>query len=190
MTFSVGFRAPSRLEFLSAFLAAASDAPGGPDPRFGDCGRCPTARPGALPDDLADSLHSWARGWRPSKADVERFIGAYLTEPKPTVWFDPPPSLPSASGFTSEACRNGLRLDRRSRMAWRGGRVFLNGEPFEANAGARRWLRRLADRRMLTAAECLRAFAVGSLPEILQDWHAAGWLQLGSTSALAGQTPP
>lgn len=179
MTFSIGFRAPSRVEFLSAFLAAAGDAPGGPDPRFGDRGRPPSPRPGELPDDLAERLRGWALGWRPSTASVDRFVGSFLTEPKPTVWFDPPPTLLSASGFSGAATREGLRLDRRSRMAWRGSEVFLNGEPFQAPAGARRWLRRLADRRMLTPAQCLKALGAPALAELLRDWHAAGWLQLG-----------
>jgi 50S ribosomal protein L16 3-hydroxylase len=179
MTFSIGFRAPSRVEFLSAFLAAAGDAPGGPDPRFGDRGRPPAPRPGELPDDLAERLRGWALGWRPSSVSVDRFVGSFLTEPKPTVWFDPPLTQLSASGFSGTATREGLRLDRRSRMAWRGSEVFLNGEPFQVPAAARRWLRRLADRRMLTPAECLKALAAPPLAELLRDWYAAGWLQLG-----------
>jgi 50S ribosomal protein L16 3-hydroxylase len=179
MTFSIGFRAPSRVEFLSAFLAAAGDAPGGPDPRFGDRGRPPAPRPGELPDDLAERLRGWALRWRPSTASVDRFVGSFLTEPKPTVWFDPPPTLLSASGFSGAATREGLRLDRRSRMVWRGSEVFLNGEPFQAPSAARRWLRRLADRRMLTPAECLNALGAPALAELLRDWYGAGWLQLG-----------
>jgi 50S ribosomal protein L16 3-hydroxylase len=179
MTFSIGFRAPSRVEFLSAFLAAAGDAPGGPDPRFGDRGRPPAPRPGELPDDLAERLRGWALRWRPSTASVDRFVGSFLTEPKPTVWFDPPPNLLSVSGFSGAATREGLRLDRRSRMVWRGSEVFLNGEPFQAPSAARRWLRRLADRRMLTPAECLNALGAPALAELLRDWYGAGWLQLG-----------
>jgi 50S ribosomal protein L16 3-hydroxylase len=188
MTFSIGFRAPSRLEFLSAFLAAAGDAPGGRDPRFGDRARAPTRHPGGLPDDLAGTLRDWATGWRASAAEVERFVGCYLTEPKPTVWFDPPAPRMTAARFGALAGRGGLRLDRRTRMAWRGTVVFVNGEALDAPATARRWLRALADRRALTAAECLRAFASAPLAAILHCWYEAGWLHAGAIPGAAGAT--
>jgi len=182
MTFSIGFRAPSRREFLSAFLAAAADEPGGPDPRFSDRGRAPTATPGRLPDDLADRLHGWARDWRPSAAQVDRFIGCWLTEPKPQVWFETPAPL-AAARLERAAAREGLRLDRRTRMAWRGATVYVNGEAHDAPVAARRWLRRLADRRLLAAAECPRAFAAPGVAAMLGAWHDAGWLRIGAVPA-------
>ncbi len=187
LTFSIGFRAPSRQEFLSAFLAAAADEPGGRDPRFSDRGRAPTATPGRLPEDLAERLRDWALDWRPSAAEVDRFVGRWLTEPKAQVWFDTPAPLEPAR-FERAAAREGLRLDRRTRMAWRGGTVFVNGEAFEAPGPARRWLRRLADRRRLDAVECSRAFASLRVASMLSDWHDGGWLHIGS--APAGQPAP
>jgi phosphoribosylformylglycinamidine synthase len=56
MTCSVGFRAPSRLELLRAFLADCADDPEGPDPRYADRGSPPAARPGRVPDAMADAL--------------------------------------------------------------------------------------------------------------------------------------
>ena len=181
MTFSIGFRAPSRHEFLSAFLAAAADAPGGPDPRFTDRGRGRDAHPAALPADLAARLRGWAAAWRPSAAQVDRFVGTWLTEPKATVWFDAPERRLAPAAFERSALAAGLRLDRRSRMAWRGATVFANGEALDVPAGARRWLRRLADRRALSAAECRRALADPALATILHGWHDTGWLRLGAT---------
>ena len=181
MTFSVGFRAPSRHEFLAAFLAAAADAPGGPDPRFGDRGRRAASRPGHLPDDLVSRLAGWATDWRAVRGAAERFVGEWLTEPKPNVWFDPPQRRLSPSAFAASATRAGVRLDRRTRMAWRAGVAFVNGESVEAPAGARRWLRHLADRRSLDAAGCLRALAEPGLAAMLADWHDAGWLRIGAT---------
>jgi 50S ribosomal protein L16 3-hydroxylase len=180
MTCSIGFRAPSRHEFLAAFLAAAADAPGGPDHRFTDRGRRAEPAPGRLPADLVDRLRGWASDWRPSRRDVDRFIGQWLTEPKATVWFEPasPPATPT--GFVADASAQGVRLDRRSRMAWSGGRSFVNGEQVEAPPGTARWLRRLADRRFLSPAECLRALADPQLTAILRAWHDAGWLRIGA----------
>lgn len=182
MTFSIGFRAPSRQEFLTAFLAAAADEPGGHDPRFTDRGRATTATPGRLPEDLAERLRGWALDWRPSAAEVDRFVGRWLTEPKAQVWFDAPEPLAPAR-FERAAARDGLRLDRRTRMAWRGRTVFVNGEAFEVPAPARRWLARLADRRLLAAVECPRAFAAPGVAAMLRDWHDAGWLRIGAAPA-------
>jgi 50S ribosomal protein L16 3-hydroxylase len=177
MTFSIGFRAPSRHEFLSAFLAQAADAPGGADPRFGDRGRAPAARPGELPPDLATTLRGWASDWRPGARDIDRFIGCFLTEPKPQVWFEPPPAMARAR-FAAAARRSGLALDRRTRMAWRGNRVFMNGEAFEAPAAGRRFLRELADERRLEAARCHSAMADDTTAGLLHRWHGDGWLVL------------
>jgi 50S ribosomal protein L16 3-hydroxylase len=176
-TLSIGFRAPSRQEFLSAFLGAAADAPGGADPRYGDRGLRPAVRPGELPEGLADRLRDWATGWRPAAADVDRFVGCFVTEPKPSVWFDAPASRTTPARFAGLAARGGLKLDRRTRMAWRGRWIFVNGEALEPGTAARRWLRRLADRRVLDAAECPRALAVPELAAILGGWHDAGWIR-------------
>jgi 50S ribosomal protein L16 3-hydroxylase len=179
MTCSIGFRAPSRHEFLAAFLAEAAEDPGGADPRFGDRSRPPSDSPGHLPDDLAATLADWAQAWRPEASRIEAFIGRYLTEPKPSVWFDSPPPMPSAR-FVRTARAQGLRLDRRSRMLWRGGRIFLNGESFTVGVTGRHLLRRLADRRSLDAA------ALRTLPDqapalaLLHQWHNAGWIGFGT----------
>jgi 50S ribosomal protein L16 3-hydroxylase len=111
---------------------------------------------------------------------LDRVPGAFLTEPKPTVWFDPPAAALAPARLAARASRDGLRLDRRTRMAWRGNRVFANGEAIEAGAPARRWLRRLADARALSAPECRSAFADPALADLLHRWHASGWLLVGA----------
>jgi 50S ribosomal protein L16 3-hydroxylase len=179
ISFSIGFRAPSRHEFLAAYLSAASDSPAGPDPRFSDRGRVAAKRPGELPADLVEQLQTWARTWRPTTAEIDRFIGCYLTEPPPSVWFDGPARPLSDAAFDRAAATRGLRLDRCTRMAWRGMRLFINGECIDPPAGIRGWVRRLADVRSLSAADVSAALANASLAELLRAWYAAGWLLIG-----------
>jgi 50S ribosomal protein L16 3-hydroxylase len=186
LTLSIGFRAPSRHEFLSAFLAASAESVGGPDPRFTDRGRSPTRQPGRLPADLAERLRDWALAWRPSAAAVDRFVGCFVTEPKPTVWFEPPAPT-SVRHFEATARRQGLVLDRRSRIAWRGGLVYLNGEAYETPRAGRRALRELADRRALPSARCAGALDDGATAVMLHRWHAAGWIRTGATDRGDGQ---
>lgn len=185
MTFSIGLRAPSRIEFLSAFLAAAAESPGGRDPRFADRGRPVARRPAELPSDLADRLRDWARGWRPDPAFVDRFIGTWLTEPKPTVWFDRPVRPPSCARFTTFAARDGVRLDRRTRIAWRGGLLFVNGEVTPMPRGSARWLTRLADRRAWSAVEASQALRAEPIAPMLHGWLVSGWLHVGTPPARA-----
>lgn len=177
MTCSVGFRAPSRHEFLSALLADAADAIAGIDPRFTDRGRAAARRPGELPADLQRQLSAWAHDWRPDARQVNEFIGRFLTEPKPQVWFDSA-DLPSPRAFAERAGRAGLRLDRRSRMLYRGRQLFINGEAVAADAPALQWLRTLADRRHLTAAAAQQALAHPICADLLRQWCSHGWLHI------------
>ena len=78
---------------------------------------------------------------------IERFIGHFLTEPKPSVWFDAP-STPAAisdwarpgSAQSSPGAAAGLTLvlDRRTRMLYRGDDFYINGEVVDLPRGAKR----------------------------------------------------
>jgi 50S ribosomal protein L16 3-hydroxylase len=178
MTASIGFRAPSRGEFLREFLSAAADAPGGSDPRFSDPGRPPARRPAAIPDDLHGQLAAWARDWRPDPALIDTFIGRFLTEPKPSVWFDSRP-LPASATLVRQAGRRGLRLDRRTRMLYRKGRVFVNGEAFDFGQPTQTPMKRLADQRRLEPADCVGALGDGAFVEAIRAWISHGWMEIG-----------
>lgn len=176
-TWSIGFRAPSRLEFLQAWLSEQADTPGGADPRYGDAGTAATRHPARIPAGLDRQLVRWAQSWRPRKADIERFIGRYLTEPATDVWFEPPSRVPSPASFVRLASRDGLRLDRRTRMAYRGSRLFINGEDLPRPAA--HGLRRLADLRRLTPRECAALLTDADLAATLREWWSHGWLVTG-----------
>ena len=183
MTCSVGFRAPSRHELLRAFLAECADEPGGADPRYTDRGSHAVDHPGELPAAMIDALGGWLTSWRPPRERVEAFIGRFLTEPKPQVWFDPPSRMPTLEAWWREAIVRGVTLDRRSRIAWRGRRIFLNGEAFDTLAGGARALRQLADTRALPPAALATLGAESPLAARLHDWCAAGWLTLDTQPA-------
>jgi 50S ribosomal protein L16 3-hydroxylase len=188
MTFSVGFRAPSRHELLSAWLAdCADETPTGPDPRYGDAGAKPTTRPGQIPATMHDTLSGWLRGWKPSNARIDDFIGRFLTEPKRDVWFEPPERAPSPRAFASAAIRRGVRADRRTRMSYRRGLFFINGESFVATDEARTLARNLADDRELPPEVLGSDEARALLEGPLADWHAAGWIHLGRRATRASR---
>ena len=177
MTGSVGFRAPSRHEFLREFLADAAESPGGPDPRFGDRGRSRTARAAEVPVGLHRQMRRWALDWRPTEKSVNDFIGRFLTEPAANVFFDAPPRLNEARFFEASR-RAGFQLDRRTRLLYRASRFHINGESVAAPRlrPARKLLQTLADLRELTAHEAGQAIANSELTQLLGDWARAGWL--------------
>jgi 50S ribosomal protein L16 3-hydroxylase len=181
MTFSIGFRAPSRHELLAAWFAECADAPPqGPDPRYSDRGCKPTRAPGRLPEAMHATLSGWLRDWRASPRAVDRFLGRFLTEPKPQVWFPAPPRRTSAASFAARAARVGLRVDRRTRLAFRGRDFFINGEHLPITTGSASLLRRLANERILPP-DALGATSVDpDLLARLREWFDAGWIHFGA----------
>ena len=190
MTFSVGFRAPSRHELIAAWLAdCADEPPQGLNPRFADPGTRPTRRPGQIPDTMAATLGDWIHQWKPDKASVDQFIGRFLTEPKPSVWFDPPARALATRAFADRVHRDGLIADRRSRMAYRGRYLFINGECIEVPASDKTILQRFADLRNLPPDAMRAASLTPTLLQTLQQWFDAGWIHFGP-KAVSGRSGP
>jgi len=180
MTASIGFRAPSRNEFLREFLAACADELDPlDDPRFTDpTRRASPGRSAQIPDDLHGVLGAWARHWRPDPSAIERFIGCYLTEPKPSVWFESQP-LPSPTTLVRRIARTGLRLDRRARMLYRGDRVFINGEAIDSDPLTQAALVQLAEDRLI-APDALGALLQHSpFVDLIRQWVGHGWVRVG-----------
>lgn len=174
MTISIGFRALPRGELARGMLEAAAEqlalAPRSGDARlYRDPGQPATAQPAALPEALVEAALQALRSVRFERALAARFLGTHLSEPKPNVVFEPREDAPDLIEAWPSAGR--LALDRRTRMLYGGGLVFINGETAETRAG--RWLRELADAREL---DCARARPAASEREQLQEWLEAGWL--------------
>jgi 50S ribosomal protein L16 3-hydroxylase len=183
MTLSVGFRAPSRQEFLSAFLNAASEHPGGADPRHHDRARRVPDQAAHIPDDLANQLTQWATSWHANPSSVANFIGCYLTEPKPNIWFETPQDPLNPSEWADQAKRNGLCLARATRMLWRDSKIFINSESQSVSSRAQSWLQRLAEQRILTADECHQALRHRDIRTTLHTWYLHGWLHSAPTTS-------
>jgi 50S ribosomal protein L16 3-hydroxylase len=180
MTFSVGFRAPSRHELLGAWFAECADSPpSGPDPRYSDRGTGPTRTPGRLPEPMHAVLAKWLREWRPAPREIDRFMGRFLTEPKPNVWFQAPRRRTSPAAFTARALGSGLRVDRRSRLAYRRRDFFINGEHLPMTAKSAPLLRRLADERSLPPDALGGTSVDPELISCLRQWFDAGWIRFG-----------
>ncbi len=169
-TYSIGFRAPTHQEWVNAFLDHLRDhlTVSG---RYADPDLTLQAHPGELPAALLQQVSHILQSIRWNDQDILSCVGRYLTEPKPHLFFDPPPSPLTRTRFARQVERLGLRLDPRSIMLFRGNRLFLNGEEHPLAGAAKRPLVALADHRRL---------APGPLPEaaisLLYEAYLAGWL--------------
>lgn len=166
MTCSIGFRSPQRgglaEELLQRLAEDIDDQALYRDPR-----QAATAQPGRMPEGLqafaADAMQRALA--RPDALALA--LGEVMTEPKPNIWFDEP----------TQAWQPGaLMLDRRTRMMYDDRFVFINGEGLRAGGADARLMRRLADRRALSARDVQRAS--DDAQSLLGDWFEAGWLHL------------
>jgi 50S ribosomal protein L16 3-hydroxylase len=169
MTASVGFRTPSRQSIVRDVLPLLADAL--PETQsweglYRDAGAPASEAPARVPASMQRfAKASWQRVLgEPGR--LARALGQWLTEPKAQVWFDGGASLATA------ACA--VRLDRRSRMMYDTEHIYLNGEVFDAKGADVRLLRRLADRRALSAAEHARLGPAAR--RWINQWAEAGWL--------------
>ena len=111
------------------------------------------SHPGYIGSAMVDQAGAALDKIKWNRTDVEHFIGTYLTEPKPHIFFMPPSDPLAEKKFVCEIKENGLQLDLKSRMLYRKKTIFLNGDAYAAGATARRSLVKLADRLILPTAK-------------------------------------
>ena len=171
MTCSIGFRSAGADELARELLQRSLDGDEGEDDAriYRDPKQGATTTPGLIPAALQefgrDSLARWLR----SQGGFEVALGEVLSEPKPGVWFDRGAAL---------ARNAALCLDRRTRMMYDARHVYINGESFRAGGRDATLMRRLADRRVLSARE-VEALS-GEARELIGQWAEAGWLHAGT----------
>jgi 50S ribosomal protein L16 3-hydroxylase len=172
-TWSIGFRAPSAGELLQGWLSFVEDG-FERDERYADPD-LQAQRSGAW---LSDQFVERARGLLGRAAFdrrlFERFLGEYLTEPKPHVRFRAPARPVSIGAFGMRIKRHGIALATATAMLHRADQVFMNGESRRLPAQAMRAAVTLADRRALEPASRHDA----ALVDALYDWYCSGYLCL------------
>ena len=176
MTYSIGFRAPKRAELAGELLQRLADFAGDDEDDEGavsqglyrDPLQAATPTPAALPASLLEFAQKAVHDALKDPLALACALGECLTEPKASVWFDEP------GGRWQPHCAQGLCLDPRTRMMYDAHHVFINGESYRARGADATLMRRLADKRRLSAADLGRAGSAAL--DLLADWHAAGWL--------------
>jgi len=170
MTASVGFRAPRAAELAQALMLGMAD--GHADSHdagalYSDRASAATATPAQIPPSMQSFAHAvWQRASRDPHA-LQQALGRWLSEPKARVWFEPGRRARTLGART-------LELNCRTRMLYDDDCVYVNGESLHAAGRDAQCLRRLADTRMLPAADVRRLSRAAR--EIVQQWLSSGWI--------------
>ena len=178
MTYSIGFRAPSQTELAGALLQrlaefGADDEEAATVPKlYRDPQQPATTNPAELPAELTEFARQAVASALKDPLALACALGEYLTEPKPSVWFED--ASEQSSSAPNVAASSNVSLDPRTRMMYDEHHIFINGESYRAKGADASLMRRLADQRQLGAAELGKASA--SAQNLLNDWRDAGWL--------------
>lgn len=180
MTYSIGFRTPSYQELGEAFLQFMADSielPG----RYADPHLNPTIHPAELSKAMLSRVAAEINKIRFRDDDIAVFLGEYLSEPKPNVFFVPPEQPLSLARFAQSARKRGVILSLKTRMLYKGKHLFINGESFTVTRVDKPALIRLADHRRLDGLAVSKASS--DALEALHAWYCDGWLELEASDS-------
>jgi 50S ribosomal protein L16 3-hydroxylase len=171
MTYSIGFRTPWYQELAEQFLVYLQDridikgTYADPDLKL-------QKHPSELGPAMLKQVGSAIRKIRWDDEDIANFLGSYLSEPKPHIFFDGPDRPLSATRFADAVQKHGVTLDLKTLMLCQDRSVFVNGEAYQVRKNDYRVLRELADARRLAADTALTDEA----QELLYEWYLDGYL--------------
>ncbi len=173
MTYSIGFRAPSYQELTEQFLVHLQDnlcVEG----MYADPQLKTQRHPSEISTDMLLQVEQAIKKMQWGKRDIADFLGCYLSEPKPHIFFDPPDPALSRVRFVQAARTRGISLDLKTQMLCHSGTLFMNGEAHAVDSTCYRTLRELADTRRMDVTQDLPQAAL----DLLYQWYADGYISL------------
>lgn len=171
MTWSIGFRAAPTQELMEGFLDYLQERtllPG----RYADPDLKLQKHPGEISNAMIDQVADMLAEIKWNRGVVRDFLGSYLTEPKPHVYFDPPEQPLSYARFAAHVKKKGVRLDPKTQLLFAGKRFYINGEECPVEAADQDSFRILADKRRLADGAGLGPDGF----ELLHAWYCDGFL--------------
>jgi 50S ribosomal protein L16 3-hydroxylase len=170
MTWSIGFRAPSAQELATQFLGYLQDHVC-VDGMYADPDLRLQRHPAEISGQMLRKVRAVLDGIHWDGEDVVRFLGAYLTEPKPHILFERPRGI-GQEKFRQRLMRNGISLDLKTLVLFHGNSFFINGERVEVNDVALPYLVELADHRALRPGPDVPQPVL----DLMYQWYGAGYL--------------
>jgi len=175
MTYSIGFRAPAAKELTQEFLSFLHDDLASTQSHAGSMYSDPDLelqnQPAEISAQMVSKVHNILSNIRWDKHDVARFLGKYLSEPKPDVFFDTPKPI-TMKIFTERLKKNGIQLSLKSQMLFHEEYCFINGELVEQASADIEAIRMLANQRKIPPQD----FYTDALVTQLHAWYLSGYL--------------
>jgi len=175
ITYSIGFRAASHAEFAEAFLDHLRDDLA-LDGRYADPELRPSREPARVGRSMQRRVASALAKIRWDRAATSRFLGIFLSEPKPEIFFEPPRKFLPRAAFASAIARRGVVLDRRTLWLYDDDALYVNGEAHPWPEGDPVPFRQLANGRALDAPRS--ASLSQPMLEFLHDGYRHGFLHV------------
>lgn len=173
MTYSIGFRTPSFQELGVALLQFIEDNLelkghyADPDLKYQDT-------PAKIPKQMIQEVSKQLKAMRWDDDWITESLGCYLSEPKPSVFFDLPASN-SLAQFKQQVKKQGLHLAYATKMLYLDPWIFINGEHFVVDGQDATLLKELANQRHLSAQTMAQIGARSELWPVWHDWYEQGW---------------
>jgi 50S ribosomal protein L16 3-hydroxylase len=171
MTYSIGFRAPSHQELIDHFLTYLQDRLS-VDGWYTDPDLKLQRNPLDLSADMQRQVSSILKKIKWTSSDIGEFLGVYLTEPKPHVFFNPPEQPLSFKQFNKAVQKKPVQLDLKSRTLFRHDRIYINGEIFSAD--------RIIQKKLFALIFQRKKFTLNSAnnetEKILYQWYVNGYV--------------
>ena len=171
MTYSIGFRTPAYQELAEQFLVYLQDRIT-VDGMYADPDLKTQKHPSEISAAMLQQTEKAIKQVRWDKEDIANFLGCYLSEPKPHIFFDAPERPLGLAKFGLAVQKRGVQLDLKSQMLCHAGWIFMNGEEHRVNERDYPLLRTLADERESPALpDCTT-----ELIELLYRWYLDGYI--------------
>jgi 50S ribosomal protein L16 3-hydroxylase len=172
MTYSIGFRAPSRSELIAHYvddvLAGLSD-----DDRYGDAGLVAQDNPGEITPDALAKLHALVVEKLADKDAFARWFGSYNSTPKyPDIDWAPEEALSTEDLRARLATGEALQRNPASRFSFvrqaAGVLLFVDGESFECEGEAAVFAEMLCGRERVVVGSNLVESAMTLISSLLE----------------------
>jgi 50S ribosomal protein L16 3-hydroxylase len=173
-TYSIGFKAPTAQELAHGFLGWL-DEHLALDGMYADPDLVLQENSAEIGSAMIDQVARMLAAIRWEHVDIAAFLGSYLTEPKPTIFFTPPENPIGFQDFARALAIRGAVLDPRSLLLWSKAAGFhFNGEAIAVAPADRAALARFAHLRSVGAETKLSS----TLTRLLHRWYVDGFLHL------------